>query len=104
MVQIKLENGDLVEVVFSQADASHFVKVAQPAMMERATKTHEAFGVHYVTLQSSGAGTGMLGPSVQVTMEQIGMVSLIASDAQLQKLKADIERTLKMRVEKKGAN
>jgi hypothetical protein len=104
LIQILLENGDIVDVSFNQADAQHFVQVAQQAMLERATKTTENFGVALVRLQGSGAGTGVSGPSVQVSMEQIGLVSLIASDAQLLKLKDDIERALEMRSEKKRSN
>ena len=104
LIQILLESGKNVDVRFNQADAQHFVQVAQQAMLERATKTTENFGVALVQLLGSGVGTGVSGPSVQVSMEQIGLVSLIASDAQLLKLKDDIERALEMRGEKKRAN
>lgn len=104
LLQIMLENGDVLEVAFDQTGAQFLVQLVQEALMERAAKTIEPFGVAPVQLHGSGAGTGILGPAVQVSMDKIGLVSLIASDSQLLKLRQDIDRALEMRGERKRAN
>jgi hypothetical protein len=104
MVQVRLETGDLVDVSFDPVNAAHFVKIFQQGMLERVAKNLETFEVAIAKLLDSGAGTNPSGPSVQVSISQIGLISLIASDEALLKLKKDIERALKMRAEKKKAN
>lgn len=104
LMQIRLENGDVADLSFKPIDLRHFVKVAQSAMLERAATSGETFDVALVRLEGSGAGTNLFGPSVQVSTDQTGMISLIASDDQLRKLQQDTARALAMRAEKAAAN
>lgn len=103
-IKVKLETGQLVNVKFDPGQVAELVEAFQLGMIENAAKAAKPLGAVGADLLSSLAGTGPEGPQVQVSIEGIGLVVLNASDDKLLKLKADIDRALKMRAEKKAAH
>lgn len=104
LVNAKLEDGTDITIVFDRGQVANTVQAFQTGMIAEATKTAKEFGAAIAPLLGSSAGTSPNGPTIQVSIGEIGLIVFEASDECLLKLKADIDRALKMRLDRQMMN
>ena len=104
IITVRLEDGNEITITFDQGQVADTVVAFQSGMIATATKTVKEFGAAIAPLLDSGAGTGQNGPAIQISIGDIGLIQLEASDESLRKLASDINRALEMREDRRKAN